>query len=155
MPQTTAELIGTPVHASEWDLNDALEQGTKASGGGSAIPIGRVAVEVHASGVWAIATAGSTGRQGVIPKLAPANVDADTKLKLLTRIGAETFIEGNSAVKPGGQVTSDTGGKGKATTGGAGSFIYLGHDGEGTIGNPATDGAAGEAWRVRITGVIQ
>jgi hypothetical protein len=155
MVQTLAQLLGTPVHASEWDLNDALEQGTKASGGSSAIAPGRVAVEVHATGVWAIATAGSTGRMGIIPNLYPVNADGDTKLKIATRPGAEYFVEGNSAAKPGAQLTSDTGGKVKATTGGAGSFIYLGHDGEGTIGNPMTDGAAGEAWRVRITGVVQ
>jgi len=154
MVQTTAELIGTPVHASDWDLNDALEGGKKASGGSSAIAVGRVVFETHATGIWAIATAGSTGRMGVIPKLHPANVDADTALKVLARAGAEIFVEGNSAAKPGALLTSDTGGKVKATTGGAGQFIYLGHDGEGTIGNPPTDGAAGEAWRVRLTGVV-
>jgi len=154
MVQTTAELIGTPVHASDWDLNDALEGGKKASGGSSAIAVGRVVFETHATGIWAIATAGSTGRMGVIPKLHPANVDADTALKVLARAGAEIFVEGNSAAKPGAMLTSDTGGKVKATTGGAGQFIYLGHDGEGTIGNPPTDGAAGEAWRVRLTGVV-
>ena len=154
MVQTTAELIGTPVHASDWDLNDALEGGKKASGGSSAIAVGRVVFETYATGIWAIATAGSTGRMGVIPKLHPANVDADTALKVLARAGAEIFVEGNSAAKPGALLTSDTGGKVKATTGGAGQFIYLGHDGEGTIGNPPTDGAAGEAWRVRLTGVV-
>lgn len=154
MALTTAEMIGTPVHASEFDLNDALEGGKKASGGSSLIAVGRVVFETHATGIWAIATSGSTGRMGIIPKLAPVNTDDDTALKIATRPGAEYFVEGNSAAKPGAQLTSDTGGKVKATTGGAGQFVYLGHDGEGTIGNPPTDGAAGEAWRVRLTGVV-
>lgn len=154
MALTTAELIGTPVHASEFDLNDALEGGKKASGGSSAIAVGRVAFLTQGSGVWAIATAGSTGRMGVIPKLAPVNVDDDTSLKLLTRAGAEVFVEGNSAAKPGASLIPDTGGKLKATTGAAGCAVYLGHDGEGTIGNPPTDGAAAEAWRVRLTGNV-
>ena len=154
MPLTTAELIGTPVHASEFDLNDALEQGTKASGGGSLIAPGRIAFVTSSSGVWAIATAGSTGRMGVVARLVPVNADADTKFKLLARAGGEIFVEGNSAVKPGAQLLPDTGGKAKAGTGAAGFAVYLGHDGEGTIGNPATDGAAGEAWRIRLTGNV-
>lgn len=153
MALTTAELIGTPVHANEFDLNDALEGGKKASGGGSAIAVGRVVFLTAATGVWAIATSGSTGRIGIIPKLAPVNVDADVNLKVATRAGAEYFAEGNGAVKPGQQCIPDTGGKLKATTG-AGAFIYLGHDGEGTIGNPPTDGAAAEGWRVRLTGTV-
>lgn len=151
MVLTMAELIGTPVHTSEFDLNDALEGGKKATGGGSAIAVGRVVFLTGSSGLWAIATSGSTGRMGIIPKLVPVNTDSGADLKVATRVGAEYFVEGNSAVKPGEQCIPDTGGKLKATTG-AGAFIYLGHDGEGTIGNPVTDGAAAEAWRVRITG---
>ena len=82
MALTTAELIGTPVHASEFDLNDALEGGKKATGGGSAIAVGRVVFHTGSSGLWAIATAGSTGRMGIIPKLAPINTDAGADLKV-------------------------------------------------------------------------
>lgn len=153
MALTLAQLLGTPVHSSEWDLNDALEGGKKASGGSSAIAPGRIAFLTGSSGIWAIATAGSTGRMGIIPNLYPLNADADTALKVATRVGAEYFVEGNSAVKPGENCLPDTGGKLKATTG-AGPFTYLGHDGEGTIGNPPTDGASGEPWRVKITGTV-
>src|SRR6185436_743296 len=154
MALTLAQLLGTPVHANEWDLDTALEGGKKASGGSTAIAAGRVVFLTSSSGNWAIATAGSTGRMGVIPALAPLNTDSDTALKVLTRVGAETFVEGNSAAKPGAQLVPDTGGKVKAGTGAQGAFEYLGHDGEGTIGNPPTDGAAGEAWRVKITGQV-
>jgi hypothetical protein len=147
-------MIGTPVHASEFDLNDALEGGKKATGGGSAIAVGRVAFLNSGSGLWAIATSGSTGRMGVIPKLdqSPGNTDSNANIKVAARAGLETFVEGNSAVKPGAQLLPDTGGKAKAGTGTDGFAVYLGHDGEGTIGNPPTDGAPGEAWRIRLTG---
>ncbi len=153
MALTTAQLIGTPVHASEFDLDTALESGKKASGGSSAIAVGRVVFHTGSSGVWAIATSGSTGRMGVVPKLAPANVDGDTSITVATRPGAQYFVEANGALKPGCQVLPDTGGKVKSTTA-QGFAVYKGHDGEGSLGNPPTDGAAAEAVIIELSGDV-
>lgn len=154
MTLTLAQLLGTPVHANEFDLDGALEQGKKATGGGSAVAAGRIVFHTNATGTWAIGTSGSTGRMGIIPNLAPLNLDADTALIIGTRVGGQYFVEANGAIKPGAQCTVDTGGKLKTTTGGQGPFIYKGHDGEGTLGNPMTDAAAGEAVKTEITGQV-
>jgi len=154
MVQTTAQLIGTPVRPDEFSLDGALESGKKASGGGSAIAIGRVVFHTHATGLWAIATAGSTGRMGVVPKLVPANVDGDTSITVATRPGAGYLVEATGAIKPGGQVIPDTGGKVKASTGGQGFAVYKGHDGEGSLGNPPTDAASAEAVWIELSGDV-
>ena len=152
MALTLAQLLGTPVHASEWDLNDALEQFSKSTAGSSAIAAGRV-VTLH-GGTAAIATSGSTGRMGIVPALAPLNVDADSKLKVITRVGAQYFAEANGAIPVGAQCLPDTGGKVKAGTGAQGFAIYRGHDGEGTIGNPATAAIAGDPIKIELTGQV-
>jgi hypothetical protein len=150
---TTAQLIGTPVRADEFTLDGALESGKKASGGGSAIAVGRVVFHTSSSGNWAIATSGSTGRMGVVPKLAPANVDADTSITVAARPGAMYFVEANGAIKPGSQVVPDTGGKVKSTSG-QGFAVYKGHYGEGSLGNPPTDAAAAEAVMIELSGDV-
>lgn len=152
MALTMAQLIGTPALADEFTLDGAIEIGKKASGGGSAIAVGRIAMLSGAN--WAIGASGSTGRGGVIPKLHPANVDADTELQVATRVGAEYYVEMNGTINPGSQVLPDTGGKIKATSG-AGIGIYKGHYGEGFgLGNAPTPGAAGEAGRIELTGTL-
>ena len=89
MALTTAELIGTPGEGT--DLNENIEIGIKATGASSAIPVGRVAV--LGAGEWAIATDGSVGRMGIIPKLDPVNVDGDDTLQVATGIGSEWYVE--------------------------------------------------------------
>lgn len=154
MAITTAQLIGTPKNADEFSLNGAVEIGKKATGGGSAIAVGRVVFQTNATGVWAIATAGSTGRMGIVPKLAPANVDADDTLQVASRIGAEYYVEATGAIKPGSWVVPDTGGKVKQRTSEAAQAIvgiYKHHYGEGSgLDNDATDAAAAEAVCVEI-----
>jgi hypothetical protein len=153
MPQTTAELIGTPANASPKDVNEAITVGNKATGGGSTIPVGRVAFETSA-GTWAIGAAGSTGRFGVVPKLDPKNTDTSPTLQVVTQKNAEIYVEGNSAVKPGWFVVCDAAGKVKARAGEAIDACvghYEGHYGEGRgHGSKSTDGAAGEAWRIKL-----
>lgn len=146
-------MIGSPVDASEWDLDGAFESGKKASGGGSAIPVGRVAFLTGSTGLWAIATAGSTGRMGVIPKVHPANVDGDTSVNVLTRPGGKTFVEAAGALKPGCQLLPTTGGK-VISTSGQGFAVYKGHDGEGSLGSPPTDGANAEAVWIELSGDV-
>jgi len=154
MALTMAQLIGTPAHADALDLDRAIEIGKKASGASSAVAVGRVVFLTGSSGVWAIATAGSTGRMGVVPKLAPANVDADTEITVMAGVGAEIYVEAAGAIKPGSQVLPTTGGKVIATTA-AGIGIYKGHYGEGSgLGNPPTDAANAEAVRISLTGRI-
>lgn len=152
---TMAQLIGTPALADEFTLDGAVEIGKKATTGGSAIAVGRVAFLNSGTGQWAIGTSGSTGRHGVIPKLHPANVDADDTLQVATRRGAEYYVEANGAIKPGSPVLPDTGGKVKASGGATGIGIYKGHYGEGFgLENDPTDAAAAEAVRIELTGEV-
>jgi len=153
MALTTAQLIGTPVHASEFDLDTALESGKKATGGSSAIAVGRIVF--NSLGLWAIATSGSTGRIGIVPRLnqGDGNTDGSASITVAARPGAQYFAEANGAIKPGQQVLPDTGGKVKATTG-QGFAVYKGHDGEGSNGNPPTDAAAAEAVIIEFSGDV-
>jgi len=154
MALTTAQLIGTPARADENDLDTAVEIGKKATGGSSAIAVGRVVFHTSSSGLWAIATAGSTGRMGVVPKLHPANVDADDTLQVQASPKAQIYVEATGAIKPGGQVIPDTGGKVKATSG-QGFAVYKGHYGEGSgLENDPTDAAAAEAVRIELSGDV-
>jgi len=145
---TLAQLLGKPGYGDKWDMDRQIEVGKKATGSSSAIAPGRIAFLTESTGIWAIGTSGSTGRQGVIPALAPVNLDADDHLIIVTGPGSEIYVEGNGAIKPGADVVPDTGGKAKAGFGG--QWSYVGHYGEGSgLGIPATDGAAAEAWRIR------
>jgi hypothetical protein len=158
VPLTLAQLLGTPAHADARDLDRAIERGKKASGGGSAIAVGRVAFQNNATGIWAIATSGSTGRMGVVPNLDPVNLDAETNITLVTGRDAEIYVELNGTVKPGSFVVPDTGGKVKQRTTEAAQAIvgvYRGHYGEGSgLGSPPTDGLAGEAGRISLVGGV-
>ncbi len=155
MALTTAQLIGTPAKADENDLNTAVEIGKKSTAGSSAIAYGRVVFHTSSSGLWAIATAGSTGRMGVVPKLAPINVDTDSTLQVVAAPKAQIYVEATGAIKPGAQVIPDTGGKVKASTGGQGFAVYKGHYGEGSgLGNDPTDAASAEAVRIELSGDV-
>jgi hypothetical protein len=153
MVTTVAEMIGTPANADAQDLNRTITVGDKATGVGTKVPVGRVAA--FNGTTWALATAGSTGRKGVVPKLDPINDDSSPTLQVVTQKNAEIYVEGNGAAcKPGNHVASDTGGKvkddGPVPT--ANSFAtYEGHNGEGRgHGTKATNGTAGEAWRIKL-----
>jgi hypothetical protein len=154
MALTLAQLLGTPAHADARDLDRAIETGKKATGGGSAIAAGRVVFQANATGLWAIATSGSTGRMGVIPNLDPVNADADANVAVMAGEGAEIYVEATGAIKPGSWVVPDTGGKVKQRGAEAAQAIvgiYKGHYGEGSgLGSPPTDAAAAEAVRVEI-----
>ena len=154
MALTTAQLIGTPAKADAFDLDTAVEIGKKSTAGSSAIAYGRVVFQTSSSGLWAIATAGSTGRMGVVPKLAPVNVDADDTLQVVAAPRAQIYVEANGAIKPGSQVIPDTGGKVKSTSG-QGFAVYKGHYGEGSgLENDPTDAAAAEAVRIELSGDV-
>lgn len=145
---TLAQLLGKPGYGDKWDMDRQIEIGKKATGSSSAVAPGRIAFLTESTGVWAIGTSGSTGRMGVIPALAPLNLDADDHLLVVTGPGAEIYVEANAAIKPGADVGPDTGGKAKNVFGG--QFSYVGHYGEGSgLTTPATDAAQGEAIRIR------
>jgi len=145
---TLAQLLGKPGYGDKWDMDRQIEVGTKATGSSSAIAPGRIVFLTENTGIWAIGTSGSTGRMGVVPALAPLNLDADDTLLIVTGPGSEIYVEGNGNIKPGADVGPDTGGKAKQVFGG--QWSYVGHYGEGSgLDTQATNGAAGEAWRIR------
>ena len=166
MALTTAELIGTPGEGT--DLNENIEIGIKATGASSAIPVGRVAV--LGAGEWAIATDGSVGRMGIIPKLDPVNVDGDDTLQVATGIGSEWYVEFSASVTYGARCAPSSGGKLKTFTASdvtatpteatietavrdfeRAPFTYRGHYGEGSgLYNKPSTVTSGQAGRVRI-----
>jgi len=168
MALTTAQLIGTPAEGT--DLNEHLEIGLKATGSSTAIPVGRVAFLTNSTGLWAIATDGSTGRMGIIPNLDPINTDSDPSLVIQTGIGSSNYAEFSATVKPGARCQPSSGGKLKAYSSGdvtatpteatiesaikdfeRAPFTYRGHYGEGSgLKNKPTDVTNGQAGRVRI-----
>jgi hypothetical protein len=168
MTLTTAQLIGSPAEGT--DLNENIEIGNKSTAGSSAIAVGRVVFLTESTGLWAIATAGSTGRMGVIPNLDPVNVDADPSLQVATGIGSEWYVEAAGAIKPGARCMPTTGGKliqyvaGDVTTTVSEAnveaaikdferapFVYKGHYDEASgLKKKPTDAANGQAIRVRI-----
>jgi len=145
---TLAQLLGKPGYGDKWDMDRQIEIGKKSPAGSSAIAKGRLVFLTESTGLWAIATSGSTGRMGVVPALAPINADADDTLNVVTGPGSEIYVEANAAIKPGADVGPDTGGKAKNVFGG--QWSYVGHYGEGSgHGQPATDAAQGDPIRIR------
>ncbi len=155
MPLTLAQLLGTPAFADGFDLDRASTPGKKATGGSTAIAAGRVVFIGSNGGNWAIATSGSTGRTGVIPNLAPLNLDADPTLSVIDKARAAIYVEANGTIQPQAEVVADTGGKVKARTSETSGIVgtYDGHYGEGSgLGNVATAATAGEAVRIILKG---
>lgn len=163
MALTVAQLIGKPAFPDDFDMNRAYETGIKATGSASAIAVGRVVFHTTSTGLWALATSGSTGKMGVVPQGKPVNGDNDRNINLVTGARAEVYVELTGTVKPGSQVVPDAGGKVKMRTSEADQAVvgdYMGHYGEGSglgsVANTAaiTDGGAGEAGRIRLKGGI-
>ena len=168
MALTVAQLLGSPADGSDLDRN--LEIGVKATGASSAIAVGKVVVLTESTGVWAIATDGSTGRMGVVPKLDPVNVDADDTITVATGINSAWYIEANGTIKVGARAAPSAAGTLKqyaaadvTTTVSEANvenaikdferapFVYEGHYGEGSgLGNKPTQALVGEAGRFRI-----
>lgn len=146
---TLANLLGIPVDVDDLRLN--VEVGKKATGASSAVAPGRIVTLTAASGLWALGVAADalTKRVGIVPKKDPLNTDAGSTIQVASKLNTRWYVEGNGAAKPGQLCGPDDGGKCKALAGG--QLVYEGHYGEGDAGEPApTDGAAGQAWRVRI-----
>jgi hypothetical protein len=145
---TLAQLLGKPGYGDKWDMDRQIEIGKKSTS--TAIAVGRTVFHDENTGLWAIATAGSTGRMGVVPALDPINVAASPSVNVVTGPGSEIYVEANGAIKPGAGVVPDTGGKVKSGLGG--QWSYVGHYGEGSgHGQPATDAAAADPIRIRKT----
>lgn len=155
MALTLAQLLGTPAFADGFDLDRAITPGKKATGAGSAIAAGRVVFISSAGGNWAIATSGSTGKTGVVPNLAPLNVEADPALSVVDKSRAAIYVEANGTIQPGAEVVADTGGKVKARSSETSGIVgtYDGHYGEGSgLGNVSTAASAGEPVRIILKG---
>jgi hypothetical protein len=168
MALTVAQLLGSPADGSDLDRN--LEIGVKATGVGTAVAPGRVVFLTESSGEWAIATDGSTGRQGVVPKLDPLNVDGDDTITVATGINSAWYIEANGTIKPGARAQPSAGGTLKQyVAGNVGTtvaendveaaikdferapWVYEGHYGEGSgLGNKPTQILDNEIGRFRI-----
>jgi hypothetical protein len=168
MALSVAQLLGSPADGTDLDRN--LEIGIKATGASSAIAVGRVVFLTESSGEWAIATTGSTGRMGVVPKLDPVNVDADSTLTVATGINSAWYVEALGTIKPGARAAPATGGKLiQYVAGNVGTtvaendveaaikdferapFVYEGHYGEGSgLGNAPTQITTGQIGRFRI-----
>src|SRR6185369_8346874 len=150
MALTLAELLGTPADGTDLDRN--LEIGVKATGASSAIAVGRVVF--LSSGVWAIATDGSTGRMGVVPKLDPVNVDSDDTITVGARAApsAGGTLKAFSATNiPNTATFADTTIENAILDFERAPFVYEGHYGEGSgLGNKPTQALVGEAGRFRI-----
>jgi len=167
MALTVAQLLGSPADGSDLDRN--LEIGVKATGVGTAVAVGRVVFHTQSTGQWAIATDGSTGRMGVVPKLDPVNVDGDDTITVATGINSAWYVEANGTIKPGGRAQPSAGGTLKSYVAGnvatpteasieaaiqdfeRAPFVYEGHYGEGSgLGNKPTDILDNEVGRFRI-----
>jgi len=155
MATAAADLFGVVAYPSIFDLDRALEEGSKVTT--STLATGRVVVLPTGTGTWATGTSGSSGRAGVIPKLYwGKNVNSaasDSKVVVLTGEGAEVYVELGGTVRKGDRVGFDDGGKVKAYTSGVVVGHAVGHYGEASgAGETPTDGIAGEAYRIRLGG---
>ncbi len=168
MTLTVAQLLGSPADGSDLERN--LEIGIKATGASSAIAVGRVVVLTESTGVWSLATDGSTGRMGVVPKLDPVNVDADDTITVATGINSAWYVEANGTIKPGARAAPSANGTLKQYAAGdvtttvseanveaaikdfeRAPFVYEGHYGEGSgLGNKPTQILDNEVGRFRI-----
>lgn len=148
---------------------------TKATSGGSKILPGKVVKITESTGVGAIAPASANvlGPFGVVPNLAPLNVDADDTFQVVVA-PAEVYVKADGAIKPNSRVQCASGTAGEVvafTVAAAGTTpteaevelagetfnkvvgIYLGHVDEGSgLVNEATDAADGDIIRIRLTG---
>lgn len=154
MALSLADLVGVVAYPDILSLDRAIELGEKATGAGSALPIGKVVAITESTGVWAVATSGNDSRLGVIPKLYPGkdvNTDASAKVTVLTGPQAEVYVESDGAIVVGQRVVAANGGRVKAWASGNWFGVYKGHYGEGSgQDNAATDATANEAVRIAI-----
>ena len=155
MATAAADLFGVVAYPSIFDLDRALEEGSKVTT--STLATGRVVVLPTGTGTWATGTSGSSGRAGVIPKLYwGKNVNSaasDSKVVVLTGEGAEVYVEAGATIRKGDRVGFDDSGKVKPYTSGVVVGHYVGHYGEASgAGEPPTDAIVGEAIRIRLGG---
>jgi len=155
MAKAAADLFGVVAYPSIFDLDRALEEGSKATT--TTLATGRVVVLPLGTGTWTTGTSGSSGRAGVIPKLyfgkGVNDTAASTKAVVLTGEGAEVYVEAGGTIRKGDRVAFEDSGKVKAWTTGIVVGHYVGHYGEASgAGEPPTDAITGEAIRIRLGG---
>ncbi len=146
--------------------------GTKATGGGSAVAAGKVALLTQSTGVWAVAGTSTKGLFGVIPNIYPANTDSGATINVAVG-GGEWYVKADGAIKPYAQVQMSGSTAGEVVTYASTTIdttpaqadvvaardefkkivgIYVGHEGEGLGGTVPTDAADGETIRIRLGG---
>lgn len=134
----------------------------KATSGGSAILPGKVVKLTETTGVAALAPAAAavTGPFGVVPRLAPLNVDADDTFQVV-KAPAEVYVTADGVIKPNARVQCST-----ATAGEVVAFVidspvideevvgvYLGKVDQGSgLVNEASDAADGDIIRIKLVG---
>lgn len=166
--------------ADDSALGQNVEIWDKATGGSSAIALGRVVVRTDATGDCAEATSGSFGRFGVVARLYPnydattatgtINTDSSSKVAVITGVGAKVYVTGSGTIPAGSRVVADTSGTVKAyveatwTATTPTSFtsplrefekvvgIYEGHYGESeqAAGSAPTDATNGQVIRIKL-----
>jgi hypothetical protein len=162
-------LLGKPAFGNDFDLDGALEVCKKATSQGSKIDFGKCIVEDESTGIWSQATAGSKGRMGWVPALAPVMTDSSPTFYGVTRAGAEGYVKAGGAIKVGARCSPDSNGDfiqfvpsdvtatpTESTIEAAindyqeAPFVFLGHYGEGSgLDTGGTPAAQNDIIRVR------
>jgi len=146
--------------------------GTKATGGSSAIAVGKVVKLTEATGVWSAAATSSKGPFGVCANVYPVNGDSDAIINVAVG-GGEWYVTADGAIKPYARVMISGSTAGEVVTWASATIdttpaqadvvaardefskvvgIYLGHEGEGKGGTVPTDAADGEIIRILLGG---
>jgi hypothetical protein len=169
---------GNPSDDSALGAN--VEIWNKATGGGSAITLGRVVVRTDATGNCAEATDGSFGRFGVVARLYPnydattatgtINVDSSSKVAVICGSNAKVYVTCTGSIPAGSRVVAGTTGTVKAyvesawTSTTPGDFqsplrefekivgVYEGHYGESeqAAGSAPTAATTGQVVRIKL-----
>jgi len=134
----------------------------KATGGGSAIPRGKIVALNESTGVWGLPGTGGAvySRTGVVTH---TNLDADATM-IIGTAGGIYYVTFDGVVKPdapiepsgtndGNAVALSASGTYAANIGREGVGFYRGHvdEGDGSSDHPATDTAATDVGKVEIT----
>lgn len=145
--------------------------GTKATGGSSAIAVGKVVKLTESTGVWSSAATSSKGPFGVCANVYPVNGDSDAIINVAN--GGEWYVTADGAIKPYTRVVVSASTAGEVIAFSSTSIdttpaqadvvaardefsrivgIYLGHEGEGKGGTVPTDAADGDIIRILLGG---
>jgi hypothetical protein len=170
---TYTPAVGTP--ATDSALGENVEIWNKATGGGSAITIGKIVCRVSSTGDAAEGGTSSFGQAGIVANIAPnvktmpdgttvgsINTDSSNQVAVFCGQGAKAYVTASGSIPAGSLVTYGATGTAAAYTATATSAIsttlklpigvYEGHYGESeqSAGTPCTDATNGQVIRIRL-----